>query len=173
MDCNTPGFPVHHPLLELVQIHVHWIVDAIQLSHPLSSPSLPAFNLSQHQGLFQGVSSLHQVAKVLEFQLHHQSLSEYSGLISFRADWLELFVVQGNLKSLLQHHSQKHQLFGTQLSLWCNSRIHTRLLSIPLTRWTFVSKVMPLLFNMLSRLVITFLPRSKQSPPAVILKPKK
>ena len=81
--------------------------DAIQPSHPLLSPSPPAFNLSQHQGLFQWLISLHQVAKVLGFQLHHQSLSEYSGLISFRTDWLELFVVQGNLKSLLQHHSSK------------------------------------------------------------------
>ena len=73
MDCSMLGFPVHHQLPELAQIHVHWIGDAIQPSHPLSSPSLPAFNLSQHQGLFQWVSSSHQVAKVLEFQLHHQS----------------------------------------------------------------------------------------------------
>ena len=73
MDCSTPGFPVHHQLQELAPIHVHWVGDAIQPSHPLSSPSLPAFNLSQHQGLFQWLSSLHQVAKVLEFQLQHQS----------------------------------------------------------------------------------------------------
>ena len=72
MDCSTPGFPVHHQLLELTQTHVHRVGDAIQPSHPLSSPS-PAFNLSQHQGLFQWVSSSHQVAKVLEFQLQHQS----------------------------------------------------------------------------------------------------
>ena len=71
-DCSTPGFPVVHPLLELAQTHVHHVSDAIQLSHPLSSPS-PAFNLSQHQGLFHGVSSLHQVVKGLEFQLQHQS----------------------------------------------------------------------------------------------------
>ena len=71
-DCSTPGFLVHHQLLELAQIHDHRVGDAIQLSHPLSSPS-PVFNLSQHQGLFQGVSSLHQVAKVLEFQFQHQS----------------------------------------------------------------------------------------------------
>ena len=69
MDCSTPGFPVLHHLLELVQIQVHQVGDAIQLSHPLSSPFPPAFNLSQHQGLFKWVSSLHQVAKVLEFQL--------------------------------------------------------------------------------------------------------
>ena len=76
MDCNMPGLPVHHQFLELAQTHVHWGVqagDAIQLSHPLSSPSPPAFNLSQHQGLFQWVSSLHEEAKVLEFQLQHQS----------------------------------------------------------------------------------------------------
>ena len=72
-DRNTPGFPVHHQLLELTQAHVHRVGDAIQPSHPLSSPSLPTFNLSQHQGLFQRVSSSRQVAKVLEFQLQHQS----------------------------------------------------------------------------------------------------
>ena len=72
MDCSTLGFPVHHQLLELVQTHVHQVGDAIQSSHPLSSPSLPAFNLSQHQGLFQWVSS-HQVAKVLVFWLQHQA----------------------------------------------------------------------------------------------------
>ena len=73
MDCSTPGFPVHHQLLEPTQTHVHWVGDAVQPSYPLSSPSSPAFNLSQHQGLFQGVSSSHQVTKVLEFQLQHQS----------------------------------------------------------------------------------------------------
>jgi len=73
MDCSMPGFGVLHYLLELAQTHVHWVGDAIQPSHPLSSPSPPAFNLSQHQGLFKWVSSLHQVAKVLEFQLQHQS----------------------------------------------------------------------------------------------------
>ena len=73
MDCSTPGFPVHHQLPELTQTHAHCVVDAIQPSHPLSSPSPPAFNLSQHQGLFQWVNSLHQVAKVLEFQLQHKS----------------------------------------------------------------------------------------------------
>ena len=72
MDCSMPGFPVHHQILELTQRHVHWVGDAIQLSHPLSSPSPPAFNLSQHKGLFQWVSSSYQVAKVLDFQLQHQ-----------------------------------------------------------------------------------------------------
>ena len=73
MDCIMPGFPVHHQILELTQTHVHWVDDVIQPSHPLSSPSPLAFNLSQHQGLFQGVSSSHQIAKVLEFNLQHQS----------------------------------------------------------------------------------------------------
>ena len=73
MNCSTSGFPVHHQLLEFTQTHVHWIGDAIQPSHTLSSPSPPALNLSQHQGLFKWVSSPHQVAKVLEFQLQHQS----------------------------------------------------------------------------------------------------
>ena len=93
MDCSTPGLPVHHQLLEFTQTHVHWVSDAIQPSHPLSSPSPTAFNLSQHQDLFKWVSSLHQVAKVLEFQLQHQSSNEYSGLISFRMDWLDLLAV--------------------------------------------------------------------------------
>ena len=73
MNCNMPGLPVHHQVLESTQTHVHWVNDAIQPSHPLSSPSSPALNLSQHQGFFQWVSSLHQVAKVLEFQLQYQS----------------------------------------------------------------------------------------------------
>ena len=73
MDCSMPGLPVHHQLPEFTQTHVHQVGDAIQPSHPLSSPSLPTFNLSQHQGLFKWVSSSHQVAKILEFQLQHQS----------------------------------------------------------------------------------------------------
>ena len=83
MDCTTPAFPVHHQLLELAQTHVHWVSDDIQPFHPVSSPSPPAFNLPQHQSLFKWVSSLHQVAKVLEFQLQHQSLQWM-----FRTDFL-------------------------------------------------------------------------------------
>ena len=110
MNCSTSGLPVHHQLPEFTQIHVHQVGDALQPSHPLSSPSPPAsFNLFQHQGLFQWVRSSHQVAKVLELQ--HQSwmniINEYSGLISFRIDWFELLVIQGTLKSLLQHHISK------------------------------------------------------------------
>ena len=106
MDCSLPGFPVHHQLLELAQSHFDWVDDAMQPSHPLSSPSLPALNLSQHQVLYQWVNSSHQVAKVLEFQLQHSPSNEYSGLISFRIDCLDLLAVQGALKSL-QHHSSK------------------------------------------------------------------
>ena len=122
MDCSTPGFPVHHQLPELAQTHVYQVGDAIQPSHPLSSPSPSAFNLSQHQGLCQWVSSSHQVAKVLEFQLQHQSSNEYSGLVSFRIDWFDLLAVQRTLKSFLQHYSSKasilwHSAFFTvQLS---------------------------------------------------------
>ena len=83
MDCSMPGFPVHHQLLELAQTHVHQVSDAIQPSHPLSSPSPPAFSLSQHQGLFQWVTSSYQVAKVLELQLQHPS---FQGI--FRTDLL-------------------------------------------------------------------------------------
>ena len=83
MDCSMPGSPVHHQLLDLTQIHVHWVGDAIKPSHPLSSPSPPAFNLSKHQGLFKWLSCLHQVAKVLEFQFQHQSFQWI-----FRTDFL-------------------------------------------------------------------------------------
>ena len=83
MDCSTLGLPVHHQLSDFTQTHVHWVSDAIQPSHPLSSPSPPAFNISQHQGLFKWVSSSYQVAKVLEFQLQHQSFQWI-----FRTDFL-------------------------------------------------------------------------------------
>ena len=185
MDCSMPAFPVHHQLLKPSQTQVHQVSDAIQPSHPLSSPSPPTFNLSQHQGLFQWVGSSHLVAKVLEFQLQQWTLrtsSEHLGLISFRIDCLDLLAVQGTLKSLLQHHSSKASI------LWCSAFFIVQLShpymttrkTIALTRWTFVGKVMCLLFNMLSRWVIAFLPRSKhlliswlQSPSAVILEPPK
>ena len=107
MDCSTLSFPVHHQLLEFTQTHVHRVSDAIHLSHPLLSPPPPTFNLSQHQGLFKWVSSSHHVAKLLELQLSISPSNEHSGLISFRMDWLDLLVVQGTLKSLIQHHSSK------------------------------------------------------------------
>ena len=151
-------------------------------SHPLLSRSPPAFNLSQHQSLFKGVSSSHQVAKYWSFSFSISHSNEYSGLISFRMDWLDLLAVRGTLKSLLQHHSPKASLlrcsafFMVQLSHPYTTTEKT----IALTRQTFVDKVMSPLFNMLSRFPIAFLPRSKhhliswlQSPSAVILEPKK
>ena len=128
----SPGFPVHHQLWELAQTHVHWVGDAIQPFHPLSSPSPPAFNLSQHQGLFKWVGSSHQVSKVLSFSVSISPFTDYSGLISFRMHWLDLLAVQGTLKSLLQHHSSKASIlrhsafFIVQLSLFF-SRKNTRI----------------------------------------------
>ena len=121
VDRITPGFPVHHQLLELTQTHVPQVGDAIQSSHSLSSTSPPAFSLSQHQGLFKWVSSSHQWPKYWNFSFSISPSNEYLGLISFRTDWLDLLAVQGTLKSL-QHHIfnitvQKHQFFGAQLSL--------------------------------------------------------
>ena len=142
VDCSTPGFPVHHHLPETAQTHIYWVGDAFQIFHPLSSPSPSAFNLSQHQGLFQWVSSSHQVAKVLELQLQHQSFHWYSGLISFRMDRLDLLAVQGTLKNLLQHHSSKASIlqhsafFIVQLS----HPYMTTGKTIALTSWTFVGK---------------------------------
>ena len=182
MNRSTPGLPVHHQFPESTQTHVHWVGHAIQPSHPLSSPSPPALNLSQHQGLFKWVSSLHQVPKYWSFSFNISPSSKHPGLISFGMDRLDLLEVQGTLKSLLQHHSSKEPIlrhsvfFMVQLS----HPYMTTGKTIALTRRTFVDKVMSLLFNMLSRLVITFLPRSKhlliswlQSPSAVILEPKK
>ena len=111
MNLSTPGLPVHHQLSEFTQIHVHWAGDAIQLSHPLSSPYPPTCDLSQHQGLFKWISSSHQVTKYWSFSFSICPSNEYSGLISFRMDWLYLLAVQGTLKSLLQHHSSKASIF--------------------------------------------------------------
>ena len=159
VDRSTPGLPVHHQLPEFTHIHVHWVGDAIQPSHFLASSSPPAFNLCQHQGFFKCISSSHQVAKVLEFQLQHNPSNEHSGLISFRMDCLDLLAVQGTLKSLPQHHSSKASI------LWCSDFFIVQLSqpytttgkTIALTKRTFVGKVIP----MLSRLVITFLPKCK------------
>ena len=107
MNPSTPGLPVHHQLPESTQSHVHWVGDAIQPSYPLSSSSSLALNLSQHQGLLKWVSSSHQVAKVLEFQLQHQSFQRTSRTDFFRMDWLDLLTVQGTHKSFLQQHSSK------------------------------------------------------------------
>ena len=242
-DCSTSGFPVLHHLLELTQTHVHWFSDAIQPSHSLSTPSPPAFNLAQHQGLFQWVSSSYQVARVLVLQLQHQSFQWI-----FRADFLYYWLVwlKGFSRLFSNTTVQKYQFFGAQPSLRPNCDVHGfpcgsagkeftcnvgELGSIPelgrsgkgyplqysglensmdcivhgvtkswtqlgivhfwflisthdycmvLTIQTFVSKVMSLLFNILSRFIISFLPRNKrlliswlQSPSAVILDPKK
>ena len=179
MDCSIPGFPVHHQLLELVQTCVHWVGDAIQPSHPLdpfsSCPqSFPASRSSPVSWLFtSGGQSIEASASVLPME---------SRLTSFRMDWLDLRTVQGTLNNLLQHHSSKASI------LWCSAFFIVQLSqpytttgkTITLTMWTFVGKVMSLLFNILSRFVIAFLPRSKhlliswqQSPSAVILEPKK
>ena len=124
MDCTTPGFPAYHRLLELTQTHAHGVGDAIQPSHPLLSLS-PAFCLSQHQvRVFSNESILLiRWPKCWSFSFSISSSNEYSGLISFRMDWLDLLAVQGTLKSLLQH--QKHQFFSNQLFLQSNSHIHT------------------------------------------------
>ena len=182
MNHSMPGLPVHHQLPEFTQTHIYQVGDAIQPSHPLSSPFPPAPNPSWHQSLFQWINSSHEVAKVLEFQLYIIPSKEHPGLISFRMEWLDLLAVQRTLKSFLQHHISKASIlrcsafFIVQLS----HPYMTTGKTIALTRWTFVGKVMSLLLNMLSRLVITFLPRSKrlliswlQSPSAVILEPPK
>ena len=110
-DCNKAGFPVLHQLLELAQIHVHWVSDAIQPSHPLSPPSPPAFNISQHQGLFKE-SVLHiKWPKYWSFSFSISPSKEYLALISFRMHWLDLLAVQVTLKSLLQHHSSGASIF--------------------------------------------------------------
>ena len=182
MDCSTQGFSVHHQLPEFTQTQVHWVGDAIQPSHPLSSLSPPALNLSQHQGLFNE-SVLHiRWPNYWSFSFSISPSNEYLGLISFRRDWLDLLAVQVTLKSLLQHLTSKASI------LWCSAFFIIQLShpymttgkTIALTRWTFVGKLTSLLFNKLSTLVIAFLPRSKhlliswlQSPSAVILEPKK
>ena len=151
LDCSMPGFPVHHQLPELAQTHVHWVSDAIQQFQSLSSPSPSALNLSQHQGLFQWVSSSHQVAKYLNFSFSISPSSEYSGLISFMINWFDLLAVQRILKSLLQYHSSKASI------LWCSAFFMVQVLypymttgkTIALTMWTFVGKETSLLFNML------------------------
>ena len=161
MDYSTPGLPVYHQLPEFTQTHVHWVDDAIQPSHPLSSPSPPTFSSIR---VFSNESFLCiRWPKYWSFSFKISPSNEYSGLISFRMDWLDLLEVQGTLKSLLQHHSSKASiLWWSDLFLVPLSHPYMNTgKTIALTRRTFVGKIMPLLFNMLSRLVITFLPRSK------------
>ena len=176
-----PVFPVHHQLPELTQImSIQSVMPSNHLifCHPLL---LPSVFLSIR--VFSSESALHiRWPKYWSFSFSISPSNEYSGLIYFRVDWLNLLAVQDTLKSLLQHHSSKASIlrhsavFIVQLS----HRYMTTGKTIALTRWTFVGKVISLLFNMLSRLVIAFLPRSKclliswlQSPSAVILEPPK
>jgi len=176
-----PGFPVYHQLWELAQTHVHRVGDAIQPSHPLPSPS-PLLSIFPSIRVFSNESALHIMwPKYWNFSFSISPFNEYSGLISFRIDWFDLLTDQRTLKSLLQYHSLKESI------LWCSAFFMVQLShpymttgkTIALTRRSFVSKVISLLFNMPSRFFIAFLPRSKclliswlQSPSAVILKPK-
>ena len=178
MDCSTPGFLVLHHLPELAQTHVHWVGDC----HPTISSSVTLFfscpQFFPASGFFPMSQLFASGGQVLEFQLQFSPSNEHPGLICFRVNWLDLLAIQGTRKSLLQHHSSKASI------LWCSAFFTVQLShpymttgkTITLTRWTFVDKVMSLPFNMLFRLVITFLPRSKhlliswlQSPSAVIL----
>ena len=148
MNRSMPGLPVHHHLPDFTRTHVHRVSDAIQPSHPGSSPSPPALNFSQHQSLCQWVNSLHEVSKYWSFSLSIIPSKETPGLISFTMDWLDLLAVQGTLKSLLQHHTSKASI------LWCSAFFIVQLShpymttgkTIALTRQTFVGKVMSLLY---------------------------
>ena len=148
VDCSMPGFSVHHQFLELAQTHVHQVGDAIQPSHPLSSLSPLAFNLSQHQSFpHQELSVLHiRWPKYWHFSFSISPSNEYSGLISLRIDWFDCLAVQGTLKSLLQHHNSKASIlrhsafFMVQLSHPYTTTGKT----IALTRCMFVGKVMSL-----------------------------
>ena len=154
--------PVHHQLLELAQTHVHGVHDAIQPSHPLSSPSPPAFNLYQHQGLFQWVSCSHQLAKVLEFQLQHQSF-QWIVRTDFLWDWLVLSPCSPRDSQESSPTPQfKTNHFSVLIFLYGPTLLQiTTGKTISLTRRTFVGKVMSLIFNKLFRFVIAFLPRNK------------
>ena len=137
MDCSTPGFPVLHYLLDFTQTRVHRVSDAIQPSHPLSSPSPPALNLSQHQ-VFSNESVLCiRWPKYWGFSFNISLSNEYSGLISFRMDWLDLLVVQGTLESLLQHHSLKALILqhSTFLMVQLSHTYMTTGKTIALTIW--------------------------------------
>ena len=182
MDCSMPGFPVHHQLPELAQTHVHRVGDAIQPSHPLPLLLPPSIFLSISVYSNESVLCI-RWPKYWSFSFSISPSNEYSGLISFRIDWFDLLASPRDS----EESSPAPQFESIKSSLWPNSHIITWLmgktwlwLDGPLTRRTFVGKLMSLLFNMLSRLVIAFIPRSKclliswlQSPPAVILERRK
>ena len=156
MNHSTPGLPVHHQLLEFTQTHVHRVRDAIQPSHPLSSPSPPAPNPSQHQSFFNESILRMRWPNYWSFSFSISPSKEIPGLISFRMDWLDLLAVQGTQES--SPTPQFKSINSSALSF-----LHSPTLTsihdswkIALTRWTFVGEVMSLLLNMLSRLVITF-----------------
>ena len=162
MNRSTSGLPVHHQLPEFTQTHVHRVGDAIPPSHPLSSPSPPALNLSQNLGFFKWVSSSHQWPKYWSFSLNISPSNEHPGLTSARIDWLDLLAVQGTQESSPTPQFKSISSYGAQLSLvQLSYPCMTTRKTVALTRQTFTGKVMSLLFKMLSRLVITFLPRSK------------
>ena len=161
MNFSMPGFPVHHQIPEPAQTPVHWLGNDIQPSYPLSSPS-PVFNLYR---VFSSESILRmRWPKYWSFSFSMSPSSEYSRLISLRIDRLDLLAVQGTLKSLLQHHSSKASILqhSAFLILQLSHPYMITGKTIPLTRWTFVGKVISLLFNMLSMLIIAFLTRSKR-----------
>ena len=182
MNCSTPGFPVHHQLPEFTQTHIHRVGDAIQPPHPLSSLLLLPSIFPSIRVLSSESALCIRWWKYCGFSCSISLSSEYSGLISFRMNWLDLFAVQETLKILLQNHSSKASILQHSASfiVQLSHPYMTTGKTIALTRQTFVGKVVSLLFNMLSRLVITSLPRSKhlliswlQSPTAVILEPPK
>ena len=157
--CSTSGFPVLHYLPEFAHIHVHW-VDAISPSHPLLPASPFNFSLSKHQSLFHESAVHIRWLNYWSFTFSISPSNEYSGLVSFKMDWLDLLAVQGTLKSLLQHHNSKSiSSSGSAFLMVQFSHLYlTTRKPIALTLQTFVGKVMSLLFNTLSRFVIAFFP---------------
>ena len=131
MNRNTPGLSVHHQFPESTQTHVHCVGDAIQPSHPLSSPSPPTQTFPASGSFQMSQLSASGGQRILSFSFSISPFNEHPGLTSFRMDWLDLLAVEGTLKNLLQYHNSKHQFFGAQLSLEYNSHIHTRLLEKP------------------------------------------
>ena len=158
MNRSTPVLPVHHQLAEFTQTYIHRVGDAIQPSHPLSSSSPPSIRV------FSNESTLRmRWPKYWSFSFSIIPSKEIPGLISFRMDWLDLLAVQGTVKSLLQHHSSKASILqhSAFLTVQLSHPYMTSGKTIALTRQTLVGRVMSLLLNMLSRFIISFLPRRK------------